>query len=372
MAIYLSETLKRLRKARDLTQEQIAEIFSVSPQAVSRWETGVNHPDIEMLPSIASFFKVTVDELLGYDQLEQEKKIKELRREIKLLNETANDEERLDFARQAVAQYPSENHFQLNLACCLSQEMEQPNPDVQKLKDAENIFLMVINTSADEEEKYGALTNITWLYAKGFNDAKKAEQMANRLPKMVYSRESVKSYSLRGEKVEYYIQDYIQKLADELGCAIGNLVWGGEVPNDESTYGKKIVLLDGAIQVYRVIFGDDMKFYHHRIARLLWSKSTYQAALGRSDEAISTLEEMFRQAVAADRASQNERGKNYKSPFVEQIIYPHSEDWEDFHEYEAHNLCWCLHDQMDCKAFDPIRGHERFSAVIAELEKYAK
>ena len=65
MAIYLSEKLKQFRKSRDLTQEQIADIFHVSPQAVSRWETGVSFPDIEMLPSIAEFFKVTVDDLLG-------------------------------------------------------------------------------------------------------------------------------------------------------------------------------------------------------------------------------------------------------------------------------------------------------------------
>ena len=50
MAIYFSEKFKKFRKERDLTQEQIAEIFYISPQAVSRWETGATYPDIEILP----------------------------------------------------------------------------------------------------------------------------------------------------------------------------------------------------------------------------------------------------------------------------------------------------------------------------------
>ena len=49
MAIYFSEKFKQLRKDKDLTQDQIANIFNISPQAVSRWETGATYPDIEIL-----------------------------------------------------------------------------------------------------------------------------------------------------------------------------------------------------------------------------------------------------------------------------------------------------------------------------------
>lgn len=60
-----SEIFKALRLDKQLTQEQLAEILGVSPQAVSRWETGASYPDISLLPAIASFFETTVDELLG-------------------------------------------------------------------------------------------------------------------------------------------------------------------------------------------------------------------------------------------------------------------------------------------------------------------
>jgi len=67
MAIYFSEKFKNLRKSRSLTQEQIADILHVSPQTVSRWETGATSPDIELLPLLSDLFSVTVDDLLGID-----------------------------------------------------------------------------------------------------------------------------------------------------------------------------------------------------------------------------------------------------------------------------------------------------------------
>lgn len=64
--------LKALRKEFGLTQEQLAESFGVTIQAVSKWETGSSYPDIELLPKIADFFGVTVDELLTADAAELE------------------------------------------------------------------------------------------------------------------------------------------------------------------------------------------------------------------------------------------------------------------------------------------------------------
>lgn len=61
--INLGSNIKRLRDARRLTQEQTAQALNVSFQAVSKWETGVTVPDTLMLPRIAAFFGVTIDEL---------------------------------------------------------------------------------------------------------------------------------------------------------------------------------------------------------------------------------------------------------------------------------------------------------------------
>ena len=71
----LSDRLKMLRKKKNLTQEQVADYMCVSPQAVSRWETGATSPDISALPMLADLFGVTVDELLGVNEAEKRKEI---------------------------------------------------------------------------------------------------------------------------------------------------------------------------------------------------------------------------------------------------------------------------------------------------------
>ena len=61
----IHEIIKANRISRSLTQEMLAEQLNVTPQAVSRWETGISSPDIALLPKIADIFNVSIDELLG-------------------------------------------------------------------------------------------------------------------------------------------------------------------------------------------------------------------------------------------------------------------------------------------------------------------
>ena len=67
--------IKSLRKSRNITQEQLAGYLDVSPQAVSRWETGASCPDISLLPQIAELFGITTDELLGVNEAEKRREI---------------------------------------------------------------------------------------------------------------------------------------------------------------------------------------------------------------------------------------------------------------------------------------------------------
>ena len=62
----LSSQILKYRKAAHLTQEQLALELGVTPQAVSNWERG-GAPDIGMLPMIANYFRITIDELMGND-----------------------------------------------------------------------------------------------------------------------------------------------------------------------------------------------------------------------------------------------------------------------------------------------------------------
>ena len=60
----ISETIARLRKEKNVTQEAVAQAVGVSTQAVSKWENG-GLPDVELLPAIADYFGVSVDMLFG-------------------------------------------------------------------------------------------------------------------------------------------------------------------------------------------------------------------------------------------------------------------------------------------------------------------
>ncbi len=61
----IRDRIKKLRLAKHMTQEELANILHVTPQAVSRWEPHVSYPDTAMLPAISKALAVSVDGLLG-------------------------------------------------------------------------------------------------------------------------------------------------------------------------------------------------------------------------------------------------------------------------------------------------------------------
>ncbi len=64
--IRIAHILTQKRRSRGITQEELAEYMGVSKAAVSKWEKGQSYPDITLLPQLAAFFNISVDELLGY------------------------------------------------------------------------------------------------------------------------------------------------------------------------------------------------------------------------------------------------------------------------------------------------------------------
>ena len=66
-ALNLSGNIVRLRRERKITQEELADSIGVTKASVSKWENRQSMPDILLLPKLASFFGVTIDELMGYE-----------------------------------------------------------------------------------------------------------------------------------------------------------------------------------------------------------------------------------------------------------------------------------------------------------------
>ena len=107
MAMKIGEKIKVLRKAKNISQESLARVLGVTFQAVSKWETNTTAPDVSLIPSIASFFGVSIDELFDYNVFENEQKIDSICREAARyrLDDPVRAEEIL---REGLKQFPSD------------------------------------------------------------------------------------------------------------------------------------------------------------------------------------------------------------------------------------------------------------------------
>lgn len=121
--IKLGERIKEFRQRNGRTQDALAEELGVTAQAVSRWEKGICYPDMEVIPSIANYFNVSIDELFGYDN-ERSKKADALARQINDMIHQNNGkdvsmDECIALAREALIEFPGNEKLTLALASAM-------------------------------------------------------------------------------------------------------------------------------------------------------------------------------------------------------------------------------------------------------------
>ena len=71
----MGKEIRRLRNSRGMTQEGLAEALNVTAQTVSKWECGTSMPDVQLLPQIAVYFGVTIDQLFAMAPEQQMERI---------------------------------------------------------------------------------------------------------------------------------------------------------------------------------------------------------------------------------------------------------------------------------------------------------
>ena len=71
MNLLIGKNIKRIRRERNLTQEEVATHLGISFQSISKWERGDGYPDITMLPVLSNYFGISVDDLLGVSEIEK-------------------------------------------------------------------------------------------------------------------------------------------------------------------------------------------------------------------------------------------------------------------------------------------------------------
>lgn len=106
-ALQFSSNIARLRHEKNITQEQLADFIGITKASVSKWETGQSLPDVLLLPRLAVFFDVTIDELLGYEPQLSKEQIQRIYRELAESFAELSFEEVMEKSRDYVKKYYS-------------------------------------------------------------------------------------------------------------------------------------------------------------------------------------------------------------------------------------------------------------------------
>ena len=155
MSISLGAKIRSLRKARNLSQEVLAQYLGVSFQAVSKWENGDTMPDVALIPAIASFFEVSTDELFDFNLAQQERRVSDLCREAASFRFTdpARSEKML---RDGLKQFPGNDIILNNLLYTM--RAPERNEEVAALCKA------ILEVTRDDEVKYDVLRILAETY----------------------------------------------------------------------------------------------------------------------------------------------------------------------------------------------------------------
>lgn len=183
MKIRFGEILKDLRRKNDITQEELADILGVTSQSVSRWEKGACYPDMELLPAIANYFNVTVDDILGMNEIRSRERLNAIFTEALNLERECKYEDAVGIFREALKTFPDNIVLTSELALALS-KCESVNNKKEAIALSEKVLAMCTN----EKIRSTVRANLCYLYRDcGFND--KAEETARTLPHIWECRE---------------------------------------------------------------------------------------------------------------------------------------------------------------------------------------
>lgn len=127
MEMTIGANIKRLRTAKNITQEQLSVAMNVTCAAVSKWERGETYPDITLLQPLAYFFEVTLDELMGYDQKKVQADIDET---IALYRKHWKDSKGREIIIKAYHDYPNDYRIMHYYMWNIGGAMADNNPTV--------------------------------------------------------------------------------------------------------------------------------------------------------------------------------------------------------------------------------------------------
>jgi transcriptional regulator with XRE-family HTH domain len=185
--VLIGERLKSLRGSQSMTQEQLAEVLNVSPQAVSRWENNTTYPDINLLPTMAMYFNVSVDYLLGMDEIQSAEEMVDIYTQVHHHVNTGDISKAIKILRDALRTYPKDYGFMSELALALSLYQHYQVNQLD-LEEAIKLSEVILENCVNEKVRSTTKANLCFAYLKA-GDANKAKALAGKLAHVWESRE---------------------------------------------------------------------------------------------------------------------------------------------------------------------------------------
>ena len=187
--IKLGEKIKALRKEKNISQEVLANYLGVSFQAVSKWETGSTMPDVTMIPAIASFFRVSTDELFDFNLYEMEKAVEEICDEAYKYR-FADAEKSEQILRDGLQRFPGNDIILNNLLYTLDYE--------KRADEVINLCKTLIESTKDDSVKYDACRILASCYKEN-GQIDLVAPVLEIIPEIYFSKLELMASLLEGE-----------------------------------------------------------------------------------------------------------------------------------------------------------------------------
>jgi transcriptional regulator with XRE-family HTH domain len=361
MKLNIGETIKKLRRERDITQEEFAEVLGVSCQSVSRWENNLCYPDIELIPTIAAFFDISTDKLMGIDDAAEKKAVDRYLKDFQAAISIGNIDECIRIARAGVAEFPN-NYALLNKLMYALFVATSDDADIadwkenRKKYDAEIVALgeRIVKYCSDTKIKLEATNRLAFHHSEmGRKDV--ALSIYETLPSISDGKEWDIWWSLTDEEKLPHTRKFILDSYYALDESLWRL--------------KDLIPAEDALKVFEKISVLDNLIYDDSLHNQTWSNARYYCfyakclvQLNRFDEAIKQLELSVESAIAFD--NRPEEIKTNSLLLGERVRKRTDFETADSRPFRQRvREVWLAE-----KEFDAIRDTEEFKAILEQLK----
>ena len=190
MTVKLGKKIRELRKARNISQEVLAQFLGVSFQAVSKWENETAMPDVTLIPVLASFFGVSTDDLFDYDRLASEQIVDRICLEAYQYRDS-DPEKSEAILRDGLKQFPGNDIILNNLLYT----MNSP----ERSEEMITICKTLIECTHDDEVKYDAIRILADTYHQIGQQAL-VEPTLEQIPEIYFTKLEQMAFLLEGDK----------------------------------------------------------------------------------------------------------------------------------------------------------------------------